>query len=141
MLQPKKTKWRKQQKGRLRGYALRGCNLSFGDFGLQAVESGMISSRQIEASRIAINRELKRGGKVWIRLFPDKPLTKKPLEVRMGKGKGPVDRWVSRVKCGRVLFEIEGVDIAVAKKALELARHKLPVKSKFVHREANREAK
>lgn len=134
MLQPKKTKFRKLQKGRNRGAARSGNTVSFGEFGLQATTSGFITSRQIEASRIAINRHMKRGGKLWIRVFPDKPLTKKPLETRMGKGKGAVDRWVAPVKRGRMLFEVVGVAEEVAREALRLAQHKLPVRTKVVTR-------
>ena len=135
MLMPKKVKYRKQQKGRNRGVASRGVQLSFGDFGLQALESGHITNRQIEAARIAINRHIKRGGKVWIRIFPDKPLTKKPAEVRMGKGKGSPEEWVAVVKPGRILYEMEGVPREVALEALRLAAHKLPIKTKSVSRE------
>lgn len=135
MLQPARTKFRKQFKGRNRGLAHRGSELSFGDFGLQAVEQGRITSRQIEAARIAITRTIKRGGKVWIRIFPDKPVTKKPLETRMGKGKGGVEGWVAVIKPGRMLYEMEGVAPEVAQKAMELAMHKLPVATKIVRRE------
>lgn len=134
MLQPSKTKYRKMQKGRLRGAAQRGCRLSFGEYGLQAIGSGFITSRQIEASRVAISRHIKRGGKMWIRIFPDKPLTKKPLEVRMGKGKGSVECWVAPVRRGRILFELVGVTEDVANEALTLARHKLPIRTKFISR-------
>jgi large subunit ribosomal protein L16 len=132
---PKKVKWRKQQKGRVRGNASGGFSLSFGDYGLQALEAGRISNRQIEAARIAINRHIKRGGKVWIRIFPDKPLTAKPAEVRMGKGKGSPEKWVAVVKPGRVLYEMEGVPREVAYEALRLAAHKLPIKTRTVSRE------
>ena len=135
MLQPKKVKHRKMFKGRLRGKALRGNTLAFGTFGLQAMSSGFITARQIEAARIAMTRHAKRGGKVWIRIFPDKPTTKKPAEVRMGKGKGNLEAWVAPVKRGRVLYEMEGVDPTVAREALRLAAHKLPVRTRFVQRE------
>jgi len=135
MLMPKKVKYRKQQKGRVKGLAHRGSKLSFGDYGLKALESGRITNRQIEAARIAINRYIKRGGKVWIRIFPDKPLTKKPAEVRMGKGKGSPEEWVAVVKAGRILYEMEGVDSERAVEALRLAAHKLPIRTKMVRRE------
>jgi large subunit ribosomal protein L16 len=135
MLQPKKVKHRKQQKGRMRGKAYRGSSLAFGDFGLQAVEASRITARQIEAARIAMTRHVKRGGNVWIRVFPDKPVTKKPAETRMGKGKGSPELWVAVVKPGRMLYEMEGVSIAVAKEAMRLAAHKLPFKTRFVQRE------
>ena len=132
MLQPKRTKYRKQQKGRNRGLAHRGSTISFGSFGLKAVTSGRLTSRQIEAARIAMTRYMKREGKVWIRIFPDKPITSKPLEVRMGKDKGGPEYWVAVVKPGRVMFEIAGVPMDVAKEALRLAAQKLPVKTKFI---------
>jgi large subunit ribosomal protein L16 len=135
MLQPKKVKHRKQQKGRMRGKAYRGSSLAFGDYGLQAVEASRITARQIEAARIAMTRHVKRGGNVWIRVFPDKPVTKKPAETRMGKGKGSPELWVAVVKPGRMLYEMEGVSIAVAKEAMRLAAHKLPFKTRFVQRE------
>ena len=135
MLAPKRVKFRKQMKGRMRGAATRGNYVAFGDYGLQALEPGWVRSRTIEAARIAMTRHIKRGGKVWIRIFPDKPITKKPLEVRMGKGKGNPEEWVAVVKPGRILFELEGVTPEVAKRAMELAAAKLPVKSKFVIRE------
>ncbi|MCR9097835.1 MAG: 50S ribosomal protein L16 [Myxococcota bacterium] len=135
MLQPKKVKHRKMFKGRLRGKAMRGNTLAFGTFGLQAMSSGFITARQIEAARIAMTRHAKRGGKVWIRVFPDKPTTKKPAEVRMGKGKGNLEAWVAPVKRGRMLYEMEGVDPQVAREALRLAAHKLPVRTRFVQRE------
>ena len=135
MLSPKKVKWRKVQKGRLRGKAQRGHSISFGDFALQATESGWLTSRQIEAARIALTRHVKRGGKVWIRVFPQKPITKKAAETRMGKGKGSPDHWVAVVKRGAVLYEMEGVDITVAKEALRLASHKLPLSTRFLSRE------
>lgn len=134
MLTPKKVKYRKQQKGRMKGKAERGSKLNFGDFGLQAVECGWISSRQIEAARIAMTRRVKRGGKMWIRVFPDKPITKKPAEVRMGKGKGAPESWVAVVKPGRILYEMEGIPRDLAYEALRLASHKLPIKTKFVER-------
>ena len=135
MLQPKKVKHRKQQKGRMRGKAYRGSTLAFGDFGLKAEETGRLSSRQIEAARIAMTRHVKRGGKVWIRVFPDKPITKKPAETRMGKGKGNPEEWVAVVKMGRILYEMEGVPVKVAEEALRLAAHKLPISTRFVQRE------
>jgi len=135
MLQPKKVKHRKQQKGRMRGKAYRGNKLSFGDFGLQALEGARMSARQIEAARIAMTRYVKRGGNVWIRVFPDKPVTKKPAETRMGKGKGSPEFWVAVVKPGRMLYEMEGVSAAVAREAMRLAAHKLPFKTRFVQRE------
>lgn len=134
MLSPKKVKWRKPQKGRIRGKALTGNKLSFGEYGLQCLECGRITARQIEASRIAISRSIKRGGKIWIRIFPQKSLTKKAAETRMGSGKGNPETWVANVKPGTMIFEMEGVDTAVAAKALDLARHKLPVKTKMVNR-------
>src|SRR5271167_3075196 len=137
MLMPSKVKYRKQQRGRRRGKAWRGSDLSYGDFGLKALEAGWITDRQIEASRVAIMRFIKRGGKLWIRIFPDKPVTKKPAETRMGKGKGAPEFWVAVVKPGRILFEIEGVSPAEAMEAMTLAAHKLPIKTKFVVREAN----
>jgi large subunit ribosomal protein L16 len=135
MLQPKKVKHRKQQKGRMRGKAYRGSTLAFGDFGLQAVEGFRMTARQIEAARIAMTRHVKRGGKVWIRVFPDKPITKKPAETRMGKGKGSPELWVAVVKPGRMLYEMEGVPASTAREALRLAAHKLPFKTRFVQRE------
>jgi large subunit ribosomal protein L16 len=134
MLQPKRTKYRKQFKGRNRGVALRGTEVSFGQYGLKATAAGFITSRQIEAARRALTRHIKRGGKVWIRLFPDKPITKKPLEVRQGKGKGNVEYWVAVVQPGRVLFEMEGVTPEIAKVALKLAAAKLPVTTYFITR-------
>jgi len=136
MLMPSKVKYRKQQRGRMRGKAWRGSDLSFGDFGLKVVEAGWISDRQIEASRVAIMRFIKRGGKLWIRIFPDKPVTKKPAETRMGKGKGAPEFWVAVVRPGRVLFEMEGVNEADAREALRLASHKLPLSTQFVARTA-----
>ncbi|MFT5444446.1 MAG: large subunit ribosomal protein L16 [Myxococcota bacterium] len=135
MLQPKKVKHRKVFKGRNRGAAHRGNKLSFGDYGLQATSSGFVTARQIEAARIAMTRHVKRGGKIWIRIFPDKPRTSKPAETRMGKGKGPVDDWVAPVKRGRMLYEMEGVDPKTARQAMRLASHKLSVATQFVERE------
>jgi len=135
MLQPKKVKHRKMFKGRLRGKALRGNSLAFGDYGLQATTTGFVSARQIEAARIAMTRHIRRGGKVWIRLFPDKPISKKPLETRMGKGKGNPEAWVAPVRRGRMLYEMKGVSPQIAKEALRLAAHKLPVQTRFVMRE------
>ena len=132
MLQPKKTKFRKAQKGRNRGLAHRGSLVSFGDFGLKTIEPGWLTSRQIEASRIAVTRYMKRQGKVWIRVFPDKPVTKKPAEVRMGKGKGAPDHWVAVIKPGHMLFEMAGVPQDVAYQAMKKASYKLPIKTKFV---------
>jgi large subunit ribosomal protein L16 len=134
MLSPKKVKFRKQQKGKMRGLAYRGSNLDFGEFGLQAVECGKISSKQIEAARIAMTRHVKRGGKMWIKVFPDKPFTKKPAEVRMGKGKGSPEGWVAVIRPGRVIYEMEGVPRELAKEALRLASHKLSVKTRFIER-------
>jgi large subunit ribosomal protein L16 len=135
MMMPKKVKFRKQQRGRRRGLATRGQKISFGDYGLQALEAGWVTARQIEAARIAMTRHVKRGGKIWIRIFPDKPVTKKPLETRMGKGKGAPEEWVCVIKPARILYEIEGVDKATALEALRLAAHKLPIKTRFVSRE------
>ena len=134
MLMPAKTKYKKMQKGRLRGKAYKGSSIEFGEYGMQAMECGFISSRQIEAARITINREIKRGGKIWIRLFPYKPKTKKPAETRMGKGKGNVEKWVAPVKAGRVLFELGGVPEQVARRAFYLAAHKLPIKTRIKKR-------
>ncbi|MFO7496598.1 MAG: 50S ribosomal protein L16 [Desulfobacterales bacterium] len=134
MLIPKKVKFRKVQKGRMRGTAYRGSDLNFGEYGLQAVECGKISSKQIEAARIAMTRHVKRGGKLWIRIFPDKPFTKKPAEVRMGKGKGAPEGWVAVIRPGRILYEMTGVSPEMAKEALRLASHKLPVKTRFIQR-------
>lgn len=134
MLMPKKVKYRKQQKGRVKGIATRGYKVSFGEYGLKALERGLISAKQIEASRIAIIRHMKKGGKMWIRIFPDKPITKKPQETRMGKGKGNVEGWVCPVKPGRILFEIEGVPREVAYEALRLAANKLPIKTQITSR-------
>jgi large subunit ribosomal protein L16 len=140
MLMPKKVKYRKQQRGSMGGKAWRGGSLAFGDYGLKVVEPGWITDRQIEASRVAMTRFVKRGGKVWIRIFPDKPVTKKPAETRMGKGKGAPDHWVAVVKPGRVLFEMEGVNEATAREAMDLAAHKLPLKTLFVARPGARHA-
>ena len=134
MLMPKKVKYRKQMKGRMTGTPTRGVSLAFGEFGLQATECGWLDSRQIEAARIAMNRYIKRGGKIWIRIFPDKPLTSKPAETRMGKGKGSPDSWVCVIKPGRILYEMEGVTEEVAREAFRLAAHKLPVATKFTSR-------
>ncbi|MCB0553494.1 MAG: 50S ribosomal protein L16 [Phaeodactylibacter sp.] len=134
MLQPKRTKYRKQQKGRNKGLAYKGSSIDFGSFGLKATTSGRLTSRQIEAARIAMTRYMKREGKVWIRIFPDKPITAKPQEVRMGKGKGALDHWVAPVKPGRIMFEIDGVSMETAKEALRLAAQKLPVLTRFVIR-------
>ena len=134
MLSPKKTKYRKQQKGRTRGKASGGTSLNFGEYGLKAMEAGRITDRQIEAARIAIARCIKRGGKVWIRIFPDKPVSKKPAETRMGKGKGTPEIWVAPVRAGRILYEMDGVTNEVAKEAMKLAAHKLPIETKFVSR-------
>jgi large subunit ribosomal protein L16 len=134
MLMPKKVKFRKQQRGRMKGKAWRGSSLEFGDFGLKTLEAAWITDRQIEAGRIAMTRFVKRGGKVWIRIFPDKPVTKKPAETRMGKGKGAPEYWVAPVKPGRVLYEMEGVSEEVAKEAMRLAAQKLPVRTRFVAR-------
>ncbi len=136
MLQPARTKYRKMQKGRMRGQAWRGSTLHNGEYGLQATECGWLTSRQIEAARVAMTRYVKRGGKIWIRVFPDKPITKKPAETRMGTGKGPVEYYVAVVKPGRVLYEISGVDDDMAKKAFHLAAHKLPVATRVMKRGA-----
>ena len=135
MLMPKRVKYRKKQRGRMKGNAQKGNYVAFGHFGLKSLDSAWITSRQIEAARIAMTRYIKRGGKVWIRIFPDKPVTQKPAETRMGKGKGSPEYWVAVVKPGRILFEIEGVEPAEAKEAMRLASHKLPIKTKFVVRE------
>jgi large subunit ribosomal protein L16 len=134
MLQPKRTKFRKQGKGRMRGTAWRGSDVSFGDFGLQATECGRITARQIEAARMAIQRTVKRQGKLYIRIFPDKPITKKPLETRMGKGKGSVEAWVAVIKPGRMLYEIEGIPEELAREAFRIASHKLPISTQFLSR-------
>ncbi len=135
MLMPKRTKYRKQHRGRMRGRAKGGSTISFGEYGLQALEPGWITSAQIEAARVALTRHVKRGGKVWIRVFPDKPVTSTPAETRMGKGKGAVDHWVAVVKPGRVMFELEGVPVELAKSAMRLAGHKLPIKTRFMVRD------
>jgi large subunit ribosomal protein L16 len=134
MLQPKRTKFRKMQKGRMKGLATRGAELSFGSFGVKSLEAAWITSRQIESARIAVTRYMKREGQVWIRIFPDKPVTKKPAEVRMGKGKGAPEYWVAVVRPGRIIFEAEGVPLEIAKEALRLAAQKLPVQTKFITR-------
>jgi large subunit ribosomal protein L16 len=134
MLMPKRVKYRKQQRGRRRGKAYRGSEISFGEFGIKALEPAWLTNRQIEAARVAVTRHIKRGGKVWIRIFPDKPVTVKPAETRMGKGKGAPDHWVAVVKPGRILFELEGVSRQLARDALNLASAKLPIKTKFVTR-------
>jgi len=134
MLSPKKVKYRKQQKGRMKGVASRGSNLSFGEYGLQAIECGAVNSKEIEAARVAMTRHVKRGGKLWIRVFPDKPITKKPAEVRMGKGKGAPEGWVAIVRPGKILYEMEGVTKELAREALRLASHKLSVKTRFIDR-------
>jgi len=136
MLMPKKVKFRKQQRGRMKGKAWRGSTISFGEYGLKAMSCGWITSRQIEAARIAMTRFIKRGGKVWIRLFPDKPITKKPAETRMGKGKGAPEEWVAVIRPGKILFEMEGVAPEIAKEAMRLASHKIGMETKFVMREA-----
>ena len=134
MLMPKKVKYRKQQRGRMKGKAWRGSTLAFGEYGLKSLDPAWITARQIEAARVAITHFMKRGGKMWVRIFPDKPYTKKPAETRMGKGKGPVESWVAVVRPGRVLFEVEGLPAADAKEALRLAAHKLPVRTVFISR-------
>lgn len=136
MLAPKRIKWRKQQKGRMRGNANRGNTVSFGEYGLQTLDRAWITSRQIEAARVAMTRHIRRGGKVFIRIFPDKPVSKKPAETRMGKGKGNPEAWVAVVKPGRVMFELEGVSESVARRAMELASAKLPVRTRFLRRES-----
>lgn len=134
MLMPKRTKYRKVQRGRRAGSAKGGANVDFGEYGLKAMQDGWLTSRQIEAARVALTRHIKRGGKIWIRVFPDKPITKKPAEVRMGKGKGAPEDWVAVVRPGRLLFEIEGVTEELAREAIRLAGHKLPIKTRFVKR-------
>ena len=134
MMMPKKVKYRKQQRGRMAGKAWRGSSIAFGEFGLKAMECGWVTDRQIEAARVAMTRSIKRGGKVWIRLFPDKPITKKPAETRMGKGKGAPEQWVAVIRPGKVLFEMEGVDATTAKQAMSLAADKLPIRTKLVSR-------
>ena len=135
MLMPSKVKFRKQQRGRRSGLAQKGSSISFGEYGLKALGDCWMTARQIEAARIAMTRFVKRGGKIWIRVFPDKPITKKPTEVRMGKGKGAPDAWVAVIKPGRILFEMEGVDVETAREAMRLAAHKLPIRTKFVTRQ------
>lgn len=134
MLSPKKTKYRKQQKGKIKGIAQRGNQLAFGTFGIKTMDEGRLTSRQIEAARIAVTRHMKREGQVWIRIFPDVPVTKKPAEVRMGKGKGALDHWAAKVQPGRILFEVDGVSLEVGREALRLAAQKLPVVTKFIVR-------
>ena len=136
MLAPKRIKWRKQQKGRVRGKATRGNTVAFGQYGLQSLDRAWITARQIEAARVAMTRHIKRGGKVFIRVFPDKPISKKPAETRMGKGKGNPEAWVAPVRPGRVMFELEGVSETIARRAMELASAKLPVKTRFLRRES-----
>jgi large subunit ribosomal protein L16 len=140
MLMPKKVKFRKQQKGKRRGKAWRGSDVTFGDYGLKAMESGWVSDRQIEAGRVAITRFIKRGGKIWIRIFPDKPITKKPAETRMGKGKGAPEGWVAVVRPGKIIYEMEGIEESVAREALRLAAHKMSIMTKFVKRFGMEEA-
>ncbi len=135
MLMPKKVKYRKQQRGRMTGKAWRGSSIEFGEYGLKCMECGWITSRQIEAARIAMTRFIKRGGKVWIRLFPDKPITKKPAETRMGKGKGAPDAWVAVIRPGKILFEMEGVPVDIAREAMRLASHKLSLRTRFITRD------
>jgi large subunit ribosomal protein L16 len=135
MLQPKRVKYRKQQRGRMKGLALRGSTLAFGDYGIKAMQPIWLTNRQLEAGRVALTRAIKRGGKIWIRVFPDKPFTKKPAETRMGKGKGNPEGWVAVVKPGRVMFEVEGIEESLARHALSLAAAKLPLRSRFVKRE------
>ncbi len=135
MLQPKRTKFRKQMKGRNRGLAIRGGSISFGEYGLKAIGRGRLTARQIEAARRAMTRHIKRGGKIWIRIFPDKPISKKPLEVRQGKGKGNVEYWVAQIQPGRVLYEMEGVSEEIAREAFRLAAAKLPIATAFVERQ------
>jgi len=137
---PKKVKYRKQQKGKRRGKAWRGAEVTFGDYGLKALESGWVTDRQIEAGRVAITRFIKRGGKIWIRVFPDKPITKKPAETRMGKGKGAPEGWVAVVRPGKIIYEMEGIEESMAREALRLAAHKMSVKTKFVKRFGMEEA-
>ncbi len=135
MLVPKRVKHRKQHRGRMKGKAVKGTNVTFGEYGLQALEPAWITNRQIEAARIALTRHIKRGGKVWVKIFPDKPVTQKPAETRMGSGKGAVENWVAVVKPGRIMFEIAGIDEEMAREAMRLASHKLPIKTKFVARD------
>lgn len=136
MLMPKRIKYRRQHRGRRRGLAYRGCNVDFGEWGLKAMEPAWITNRQIEAARVALTRHIKRGGKIWIRIFPDKPVSKKPAETRMGKGKGPPEFWVAVVKPGRIMFEVEGVSTELARRGLQLASAKLPIQTKIVKRES-----
>jgi large subunit ribosomal protein L16 len=136
MLMPKRIKYRRQHRGRRRGLAYRGCNVDFGEWGLKAMEPAWITNRQIEAARVALTRHIKRGGKIWIRIFPDKPVSKKPAETRMGKGKGPPEFWVAVVKPGRIMFEVEGVSTKLARRGLQLASAKLPIQTKIVKRES-----
>lgn len=136
MLMPKKVKYRKVQRGRMKGKAWRGSSIAFGEYALKAMDCGWITARQIEAARIAMTRFIKRGGKVWIRLFPDKPITKKPAETRMGKGKGAPEEWVAVIRPGKILFEMEGVGVDIAQQAMRLAAHKIPLKTKFIARES-----
>jgi large subunit ribosomal protein L16 len=140
MLMPKKVKFRKQQRGRMTGKAWRGSSISFGEYGLKAMECGWVTARQIEAARIAMTRFIKRGGKVWVRVFPDKPITKKPAETRMGKGKGAPEEWVCVVRPGKMLFEMEGVTTEIAEAAMRLAAHKMAIRTRFVEREKSAEA-
>ncbi len=140
MLMPKKVKYRKVQRGRMKGKAWRGSTIAFGEYALKAMECGWITARQIEAARIAMTRSIKRGGKVWIRLFPDKPITKKPAETRMGKGKGNPEEWVAVIRPGKILFEMEGVDVETARAAMRLAAHKIPLATKFLAREVQEQA-
>ncbi len=140
MLSPKKIKYRKHQRGRTKGNACRGSDLAFGKYGLQAVEPGWLTARQIEAARVVMTRFIKRSGKIWIRIFPDKPVTKKPAETRMGKGKGSPEDWVAVIKPGRMLYEIEGVSESISREAFRLASHKLPLKTRFLSRESTHEA-
>ena len=134
MLSPKKVKYRKQQKGRMKGHAHRGSSLSFGEFGLQAIERGFMTAQQIEAARVAMTRHVKRGGKIWVRVFPDKPITQKPAETRMGKGKGSPEGWVAVVRPGKILYEMEGVSVNLAAEAFRLAAHKLPFRTRLLRR-------
>ncbi len=140
MLMPKRVKYRRVHRGRMTGTASRGNTITYGDYGIQALEPGWIKSNQIEAARVAMTRYIKRGGKVWIKIFPDKPVTKKPAETRMGSGKGAPEYWVAVVKPGRIMFELSGVDVETAREAMRLAQHKLPIKTKFVVREKGGEA-
>ena len=140
MLMPKKVKYRKVQRGRMKGKVWRGSTIAFGEYALKAMECGWITARQIEAARIAMTRSIKRGGKVWIRLFPDKPITKKPAETRMGKGKGNPEEWVAVIRPGKILFEMEGVDVETARAAMRLAAHKIPLATKFLAREVQEQA-